>query len=183
LKDFQIYYYLISFQKSEIPFLNREVKNYFNYVIGLKYGTTFLNDLFVKGLNIVIEYFHRDDGLSKDEGNNLFTTMSNFDLSNNDQLSQYVDILENYRFFKFYKNYLFLEFSLHNFFKSNISFLANLFLNIDDKSFLYIIQLSFYPKTLFKLIIRYYGTFYEKNSETSQLPYNNAISFLLKIIF
>jgi len=183
LDDFQIYYDLIYFQESEIPFIYREVKNYFNYVIGLKYETTFLNDYFVKGLTFVIEYFHRDDGLTVEEGNNLFATMSNFDLNDENQYSQYISLQENYHFFKFFKNYLYLEFSLSNLFKSYITFLVNLFLNIDDQSFLYFIQIKFYPKTIFNLIIRFYGSYYEKDSETSQLPYSKAILLLINIKF
>lgn len=171
--DFQIYYDIVYFQESEISFVERSLKNYFQYIIGLRYDGIFTACKFIKGVNVSIEYYHRDDGLTKAEGESFYSFLSEIDLGSSS--SQYLNLISEYEFFIYYKNYIFADIYIYGIISKYLDFEMTLYYNIEDNSFLYNIQLFFTPKGLFVINIGYLSCEGILNSEVMQIPYKSLI--------
>lgn len=173
LGDFQIYFDILYFQKSDITFLERPNENYFNYVIGVKYSSTFKQNNLINGISFYVEYFHRDDGMTKEEADTFYSDLLN--LYDSNKIDTFINLISQFKFFQYYKNYLFCNLSLYEIFNYHINLDFMIYYNFEDSGFLYIILLSFSPKNLFYISITYMGLYGKQNTEVMQIPYKSYI--------
>lgn len=173
LGDFQIFFDILYYQESDIKFLDKPNENYFKYVIGVTYSSTFKQSNLIDGISFCMEYFHRDDGMTKEEADTFYSNLLN--LYDSNQLETFTNLISQLKFFQYYKNYLFCNISLYEIFNNHINLDFSIYYNIEDSGFLYIICLSLSPKNLFQVIITYMGSYGKQNTEVMQIPYKSYI--------
>lgn len=177
LNNVNIYFDSLYYSINDIPItVERQNKDYFKYLAGISFPIVFANSSIIKAINIIIEFYHRDDGLTYSEAENYYKFLEQLSNSNP---SEYLEEISSFEFFDLYKNYIFFNINFNILFIKNIDITFYCILNLEDYSFFIKPEISFEIKRFFNIIFSYFYFYGDKYSEAGQYPYYQILSLTL----
>lgn len=172
-------YHFESYQRKEVNeslvFEDKDIKNYYASVGGIKIQTSFTETKWVDGLIFTLEYYYNEENWSNKQFKHYIDLLE----ANKNNLVNHQTYLLSFKAYSNSKDYGYASLYLSNFIKQNLTFGNDFILNMDDKSFILMPSLVYsFENSNAEVGIKNIMYFGNKNSE-----FGNSLSTLNLILF